>query len=170
MRWVDKNPVSISQVNNYILMNIGHVYNGKVFYGYELFKGFIQERNRSGSEMLCHVLWMKSPHLQFMPWISVPCNAIINSSLIMCEYPNELKTDQSSNMFSTEFYGTRLGHPLHICEKYWTQIDDMCYRMYDIDAFTNDSQMLADMPNCIPIPDIGIYAHIQYMSNSLNSF
>ncbi len=164
VRWVNKNPVSMSQVNNYMLMNIGHVCNGKVLYGYELMKQFSQKNTSSGNEMLCHILWMKSPHLEFMPWISIPCNDKVPSSLIMCEYPCRIQTNHSS-LSNVGPMGTRLVYPQHACEKYWTQIEDMCYRIYHADVINNEGQMLAGMPTCAPIPNLEFYKYIQNMSD-----
>ena len=82
--WIYGSPYTISHFHDYILNNATHIYHGTKMLGFEIMESF-QGNSNVYLQKLCTIMWAKTPHLHFMPWISVPCTKTFETDVTVCE-------------------------------------------------------------------------------------
>ncbi len=113
-------------MNDYILKQSIHIYDTRLLTGFDIIEEIKQGLPADKSPQ-CMVMWIKSLHAHFMPWIPIPCNAIHVVDFIICEHTH--RPNNSSTSFNEQI--TVLSVPKLVCPKYWTYILDHCYKVYE---------------------------------------
>ena len=114
------------QMDNYALTNVVHIYNNKQSRGSDIIAAIKQGVHMNATPP-CMVMWLKSLHVHFMPWIPTQCEAIHQVDFIICEH----KHHQGSSSRSRSEQTTHLSMPKQFCPNHWTFIINRCYRVYD---------------------------------------
>ncbi len=117
--WIDDNPYNIENYG-YKLTDTLHLYDRKYVRGYNIMKG-IEQANNINNTIGCLLMWVKSTHAPFMPWIPIPCDYPYKVGHVICEKQVATITGNSTSIFHMA---------MRTCPIFWTLILQYCYRVH----------------------------------------
>ncbi len=175
--WVNLHPYSISQWNVYRLLYAEHVQNGRAFRGYEIINYFSRSKDTSNSGIMCAVVWFKSPHPYFMPWVFIPCHKKLPVKYSICEtYRFQNSSSDEPQPISSNVSGMVLPSRPVTCPCLWTKLHHHCFRVASANAgeqhynFRNSTMTIVLSPTGLDT-SISHAEHSQsYLLNALKTF
>ena len=115
--------------NNYALWNATHVLDDRAILGQDLIATMSNNAIDNSSIVHCTLMWLKSPHPQFTPWVAIPCHRNMPVDYVLCEKRHAINPTSSLDILTdiptTEIISTHLP-----CPKYWSLIGEFCFRAF----------------------------------------
>ncbi len=126
--WVQGVSPVIIDFQNYALLNVTHICNGRPILGHDIIATMSDNTIDNANNARCTLMWLKTPHPQFTPWVAIPCNRNMPVDYVLCE--------KSQSVNFTSLLHTETDIPIkqiissHIpCPKYWSLIGKYCHRV-----------------------------------------
>ncbi len=114
--------IMIAQMYDYALGKTTHIIAGKQMSGNEIMEKL--SHGIQGKAIACKLLWLTSPHIHFMPWVAVQCDAKHHEKHIICELDTHIIGTNN------QARGKVLAPSTISCPLFWTLIAQKCYRIY----------------------------------------